>query len=77
VDKNIESGETECIIEAGFWKTFYDKNSGWICYGDTTMNPEDRSVEFCTNVVVVLNEGCIKGIWLNYCISIIYLATGD
>jgi len=60
----IEPGLSVRIIEFEEMKTFYDKNSGWICIGDKSISVLDKPVEFAYDTIVVLKNFKIKSIWL-------------
>jgi len=60
----IESGECERIVEVNEWKTFYDKNSGWVCIGNPLHEMNDFAVEFATNTIALLSNSKLKSLWL-------------
>ena len=52
------------VVDDGQWNTYFDKASGWICFGDPTTNGTDQAVEFADGVIAVLKDGAIKSFWL-------------
>lgn len=52
------------IIDHDTWNTYYDKDSGWICFGDYNTSETDQSVEFADGIVAVVSNNKIKAFWL-------------
>ena len=52
------------IIGHNQWKTYYDKDSGWICFGDFNTSKMEKAVEFADGIVAVVSNDKIKAFWL-------------
>ena len=52
------------IIGHGVWNTYYDKESGWVCFGDFNTNKTDQVVEFANGVIAVVANEMIRAFWL-------------
>lgn len=66
IDKELESGESERIIEVGQWKTFFDSRINWVCIGDIHAHNQCLGVEFADGIIAVItNDGLLRSIWLN------------
>lgn len=46
------------------WDTCYDKNNNCICIGDYNNDSGDVAVEFCKNIVAVIQQDKLKAIWI-------------
>lgn len=46
------------------WDTYYDKDNNYICLGDFNTNYYDTAIEFCKNIVAVIEEDKLKSIWI-------------
>jgi hypothetical protein len=47
------------------WKTYYDRETGWLCIGDYVHHKGDVIVEFLTNTLAALSKkGELKALWL-------------
>lgn len=46
------------------WHTYYDKNNNYICMGDFNINCNDTAIEFCKNIVAVVERDKLKAIWI-------------
>jgi len=51
------------IIGHNQWNTYYDKDSGWICFGDFNTSKTDSAVEFAHGIVAVVAHNMIKAFW--------------
>jgi hypothetical protein len=51
------------IIGHNQWNTYYDKDSGWICFGDFNTTKSDQPVEFANGIIAVISNGTIKAFW--------------
>ena len=51
------------IIDHDTWNTYYDKESGWICFGDFNTNKKDQTVEFANGIIAVIANAMIKAYW--------------
>ncbi len=48
-----------------YWSTYFDKVKNIICIGDYHQKENDVAVEFCANIIAVLEEGkYLKTIWI-------------
>jgi len=57
--------EGELIIEnSSNWKTFYDSQKKWLCFGNVQREKDDVAIEFATNTVAVLHQRQLKALWL-------------
>lgn len=64
IEEEVESGDVFRLVEAGEWKSYFDEKSGWICIGDVSTSSTDDAIEFARNIIVVLQNGLIKSLWL-------------
>ncbi|WP_334075548.1 MULTISPECIES: hypothetical protein [Paenibacillus] len=64
IQEEIESGDVLRLVEAGEWETYFDEKSGWVCIGDVSTLDTDDAIEFARGIVVVLQNGFIKSLWL-------------
>lgn len=46
------------------WQTQYDNKKNTICIGDFIPNNDDIFIEFCTNIIICLNNNLLKAIWI-------------
>lgn len=46
------------------WDTYYDKDNNYICIGDFNTECDDIAIEFCKNVVAVIEKDKLKSIWI-------------
>lgn len=46
------------------WNTYYDKKNNFICMGDYIVNENTIGVEFCKNIIAIVDKGQLKSIWL-------------
>lgn len=46
------------------WNTYYDKKNNFICIGDYIVNENIIGVEFCKNIIAIVDQGQLKSIWL-------------
>jgi hypothetical protein len=51
------------IIGHNQWNTYYDKDSGWICFGDFNTSKTDSAVEFANGIVAVVAHNMSKTLW--------------
>ncbi|GGB56541.1 hypothetical protein F3157_10100 [Virgibacillus dakarensis] len=62
---DLDPGDTKRLNQPNEWNTYYDRESGWICFGNPENSSRDNSVEFFTNTIVTLsNTGEIESLWL-------------
>jgi hypothetical protein len=64
MDEDIDAGSNIRLIEAGEWKTYFDKHQGWICIGTHIYSNNMEAVEFATNCIIVLENQKIISLWL-------------
>lgn len=63
---DLNPGDSKRIVEANLWKTEYDKNNGWIRFGELGDSYNNNYVEIFSNTLVGIdNNGCITDLWLN------------
>ena len=46
------------------WKTYYDKKNGYICIGNYKYKKNCNAVEFCKDIIAMINNKKLKAIWL-------------
>ena len=46
------------------WNTYYDEKNNFICIGDSRVNTNSKAVEFCKNIVAVIEKDELKAIWI-------------
>lgn len=62
----IDPGDSVRIKEADNWKTHFDKNSGWIRFGNTENITDISYVEFYSSTVMGIDgNGNITELWLH------------
>ena len=60
----VESGESERIVDVNEWKTFYDPSTGWVCIGNPVADKDEIAVKFATDTIAVLSNDNLKSLWL-------------
>lgn len=62
---DVDSGDSIRIKEADSWRTYQDKNSGWIRFGDINNSANNMYIEFFKNTVMEINkDGSLVALWL-------------
>ena len=59
----IEKTDGNDILDEWYiedWSTYYDKEKNIVCIGDYNINNNDIAVEFCENIIAVLEEKYLK-----------------
>lgn len=49
------------------WPVHYEIEQNLICMGDYNTSEDDTAVEFCTDIIAVLQDQCLKAIWIKNC----------
>ena len=52
-----------CINYDRYCETYYDKEKQYICIGDNSIEDNDDCIEFANNIIAVLREGALIGVW--------------
>ncbi|MCT7981236.1 hypothetical protein [Laspinema olomoucense] len=63
--EDIIPGVSEQIAGVGEWDIFVNSNTGWVCIEKEKQSPSAIAIEFASNSVAVLEENCLKAIWLH------------
>lgn len=65
IENDIASKDLKIEYYVDDWYTYYDKNKNVLCMGDLNVHDNDEAVEFCTDIVAVLEDGkYLKAIWI-------------
>lgn len=63
--ENIIPGVSEQIAGVGEWDIFVNSNTGWVCIEKEKHSSSFIGIEFASHSVAVLEENCLKAIWLH------------
>jgi hypothetical protein len=55
---------SEQIAGLGEWKILVNSSTGWVCIGEEKSSPSSKAIEFASNSVAVVEENCLKAVWL-------------
>ncbi len=61
-----EAGLTWRIDKNKMWKSYFDKESGWYCIGNSMLEEEDTAVKVINNMIAVVgNTSELKAVWVH------------
>ena len=47
------------------WESYFDKESGWYCIGNSMLDDEDTAVKVINNMIAVVdNTSELKAVWV-------------
>lgn len=60
-----EAGLTWRIDKNKMWKSYFDRESGWYCIGNSILADEDTAVKIIDNMIAVVdNTSELKAVWV-------------
>lgn len=60
-----EAGLTWRIDKSKMWESYFNKESGWFCIGNTMLEDEDKAVKIIKNMIVVVDKtSSLKSVWI-------------
>lgn len=61
-----EAGLTWRIDRNKMWKSYFDRESGWYCIGNTVLEDGDTAVKIIDNMVAVVDDTSeLKAVWVH------------
>lgn len=61
-----EAGLTWRIDKNKMWESYFDKESGWYCIGNSMLEEEDKAVKVINNMIAVVNNTSeLKAVWVH------------
>lgn len=60
-----EAGLTWRNDKNKMWESYFDKESGWYCIGNSMLEDDDKAVKIINNMIVVVdNTSELKAVWV-------------
>lgn len=60
-----EAGLTWRIDRNKMWESYFDRESGWYCIGNSILADEDTAVKIIDNMIAVIdNTSELKAVWI-------------
>lgn len=60
-----EAGLTWRIDKNRMWESYYDKEAGWYCIGNSKYEAEDTAVKIINNMIAVVDKASeLKAVWI-------------
>lgn len=61
-----EAGLTWRIDKNKMWESYFDKESGWYCIGNSILKDDDTAVKIINNMIAVVDSTSeIKAVWVH------------